>query len=424
MTRDFNRLWFATGSANLADGVALTALPLIALTLGGTVGQIALVTTVATLAWPLVGLHAGWLVDRFPRRTILLVVNGARGLALGLLAVTALTGTLTIAGLLTAAALYGVAETLVDTALVSMIPELVAPPDRTSANARIEATINLTNQLVGPPLAGAIVGISTALTVASGSVLYLLAGGAILLIRPTARSGTRRATTEPGSSTTAVGTPDTGVRSGLRYLWRHPLQRPLTLLTAAMSVVWGAWTALFVVHAVSPGPLGLTTTQYGLLLTAMAVGGLAASTAVGRLQRRLGTALLLFIDCLGTVLLVLPVALGADIWFTAAGVTLAGAGSSIWRILVATIRQNSTPLHLLGRVYSASRVISWGAIPLGAGLAGLVADLTNLRTVFIASTVLAVLIALAFLPLWRTLEQSAASSAEPSDSTEHTSARG
>lgn len=406
MGKDFARLWIATGSANLGDGIVLTALPLLALTLGGTVGQIALVTTVATLAWPIVGLHAGWVVDRFPRRSILVLVNIARAAALALLTVAALTDALTIPLLLLAAGIYGVAETLVDTALVTLIPELVEPAARTGANARIEATINITNQLLGPPLAGVIIGLSTAATVATGSALYLVAGLAVLTIR----SGTPRTppTTPgtpgtPGTPPETTAKPDTRVRSGLTYLWRHELQRPLTLLTAAMSLVWGAWSALFVVYAVSPGPLQLTTGQYGLLLTAMAVGGIIASTVVGPLRRRLGSGLLLFLDCLGTVLLVLPMALNADIWFTAAGITMAGAGSSIWRIVVATIRQETTPGPLLGRVYSASRVISWGAVPLGAGLAGVLASLTSLRTVFLAATVLAVLVAFAYLPLWRTL---------------------
>ena len=48
--RSFNGLWFATGAANLGDGVVLFALPLLALATGAADGLVALVTLLATLA--------------------------------------------------------------------------------------------------------------------------------------------------------------------------------------------------------------------------------------------------------------------------------------------------------------------------------------------------------------------------------------
>jgi hypothetical protein len=129
-----------------------------------------------------------------------------------------------------------------------------------------------------------------------------------------------------------------------------------------------------------------------------------ASATVDPLRRRLGVRALLVVDCVGTVLLVAPAALGLGVWPTVAGLVVAGAGASIWRVLVATIRQNVTPEHLLGRVYAASRVISWGTIPLGSALAGLLAELTSVRTVFVVATVLAVTVLAWFVVVTRTAD--------------------
>jgi hypothetical protein len=172
-------------------------------------------------------------------------------------------------------------------------------------------------------------------------------------------------------------------------------------------VVWAVATALLVVYAVAPGPLGHSHTAYGLLLTAIAGGGLVASVLTEPLRRRAGDAVLLIADCVGTVLLVLPVAAGLGTPFVAAGAVVAGAGSSVWRIINATIRQNLTPVELLGRVYSASRVISWGVVPVSAGLAGLAADAWGLRAVFTVATCLAVAVALAFVPYAARAERAA-----------------
>src|SRR5690606_3467858 len=105
----------------------------------------------------------------------------------------------------------------------------------------------------------------------------------------------------------------------------------ITLFTAAMNLVWAAAVALLVVYAVEPGPLGLSPAQYGMVLTAMAAGGLAAAAVLERLRVRFGVTTLMIADCVGTVLLVAPVALGTGTWGVVTGVVVAGAGSSIWR---------------------------------------------------------------------------------------------
>lgn len=375
--RSFNGLWFGTGSANLADGIALFALPLLALEVDVSPGGVAAVTVVLTAAWPVFGLHAGWIVDRLPRRTLMTVVNVVRAGTLAVLTLTVASGELALAHVLVAAAILGVAETLVDTALTSTVP-LVAPPEnRTRANARIEATISLTNQLAGPSVAGLLAGAALSLTTGASAALYLLAIGGIAVMaldRPTGHTGGARLA---------------GVTAGLRFVWRQPIVRTLTLFTAAMNLVWGAALALLVVYAISPGPLGLTSAQYGLMLSTMAAGGLAAAATVEPLRRRIGVSRLLVADMVGTVALVGPVAFNANVWAVAAGLALAGAGATVWRVLVATIRQNLTPMKLLGRVYAASRIISWGAPPIGAGLAAAVAELWGVHAVFVAATVVA-----------------------------------
>ena len=77
--RGFGLLWSSTAASNLADGMALVLLPLLALDGGADPSGVAVITVAMTLAWPLLGLHAGWFVDRFPKRVILLAGNLARG---------------------------------------------------------------------------------------------------------------------------------------------------------------------------------------------------------------------------------------------------------------------------------------------------------------------------------------------------------
>lgn len=377
----FAALWGATAASNLADGVAVTLLPLAAAQAARSPGGVALVAGAYMSAWPLFGLLSGWVVDLVNRRRLLIAVNTARALVLVAVAVCAAGGRLSIPVLCAAALLIGVGETLADTALTSMVPAVVPPERRGVANARLESAINVLNQLVGPPLAGALLAAGAALAAGAGGGIYAVALVGLLLL-PRRRF-----------AVTAARAEGEGWRrellAGLRTLWSQRLLRRLTVLTAAMNVAWGVWAALFVVYAVEPGPLGLSAPEYGALLAAMAVGGLLVAPAVDLLVRTLGVRRVLLLDLIGTVLLVAPAALGLGVAPTVVGVIVAGAGATVWRAIVATIRQNVTEHRLLGRVYAASRFISWGVAPLAALLAAALADTAGTRTAFAAAAALA-----------------------------------
>ncbi|MGH8892098.1 MAG: MFS transporter [Actinomycetes bacterium] len=235
-------------------------------------------------------------------------------------------------------------------------------------------------------------GVGLAAGATAGTYVLALAGLVLIAVAPVRPPDQRQR--PPGAWHAELGL-------GLTVLWRDRLLRRLTLLTAAMNVAWAFWTALFVLYAVAPGPLGLTPPQYGLLLSLVAVGGLLAAPAVDPLARRLGVRTVLILDLVGTALLVAPPAMGLDLLPVAAGAVVAGAGSTVWRAVVATIRQNRVPSHVLGRVYSASRIISWGVLPIGAAAAGVMASSLGVRAALGAASVLAVVLIALFAALMK-----------------------
>jgi hypothetical protein len=395
----FRLLWSSTAASNLADGMALVALPLLALEGGAAPAGVALITVALTLAWPLLGLPAGWFVDRFPKRVILLVGNLARGAAFGGIAVWALLGTAPLWAIVAAAAVYGVGETLVDTSLNASIPAVVPVERRTRANAAIEGAITVTNGLLGRPLAGALIGLGFVVTLGSVALLYV--AGGMLAVAIGALSA-RATATDADADTDADAQPKVPLREGLATLWRHPVLRNLTILTSLANLVWSMFEALFVVYAVAPGPLGLSPAAYGLVLSLAALGGIASSLLGPVLVRRSPLRVLLFVDMFGTVMLVLPVALGAPLWVVVFGIVMAAAGSTLWRIIVSSYRQQEVEEHLLGRVYSAYRVISWGSLPIGAGLASVIAAVADVGAVFwVASGIAAAIAVLYVVLVWR-----------------------
>jgi MFS family permease len=390
----FAGLWGATAASNLADGLVLVLLPLVAVQLSDAPGAVAAVTVATTAAWPLFGLPAGWIVDTVDRRRLLAVVTLSRAGVLAAVAVAATTEQLNLPLLYLAAVVLAVGETLADTALTALVPMVVVPQRRGAANARIETTINLLNQLAGPPLAGLLIAAGAAVAAGTTTALYALAVLGLLLLP-------RRPFTSPRPPAGTRNGWRREITAGITVLWRDRLLRTLTLLTAGMNLAWAAWTALFVLYAVAPGPLGLTPARYGLLLTAMAVGGLLAAPLADPLARRLGVRAVLLLDLIGTVALVAAPAAGLGVLPVAACLVAAGAGATVWRAIVATIRQNLVDEQVMGRVYTAFRFVSWGVLPAGAAIAGLLAQTTGTRIALAVFSGLAAALVLAFPPAMR-----------------------
>lgn len=377
MPANFWSLWSANALSNLGDGLYQTALPLLAARLSSQPMALAGLTITLSLPWLVFALQAGNLVDRFDRRSVMQIVSLGRVLVLLLLTLGVVTGALSIPWLYLAAFLLGIGETLMDTALTSIVPSVVSLDKLAWANARISAAQTTMNSFMGPPLAGFIVGLGLAWASGASLSLYVLAGLALLLMRGQFRAAAAGSVDEPFR---------VRVMAGLRFLWSQPLLRRLTLFTASMNLFWSGWAALLVLYVVAPGPMQLDGVAYGLLLTAMAAGGLLGSLFTERILAALGRKRTLALDFVGTVLLVGAPAFSTNFAVVALAGCAAGFGASLWVVVNASLRQQLTPGHLLGRVYSASRFVSWGIGPLGAGLAGLMAQAWGLRTYFALAT--------------------------------------
>lgn len=382
-TLNFWKVWSATSFSNLGDGLYQIVFPLLAIRLTTSPSLVAGVSLMLSLPWLIFALQAGSIVDRFDRRKVMVWVTGLRVFVLFTLTLSIITNFASIPLLYLAALLMGVGETLVDTALTSIVPSVISKDRLSWANAKISAAQTVTNTFIGPPLAGYLAGMSFALATGSSTFMYAVAAVALISMR-----GVFHVSPDENKQTEKRGW--NHIAEGIRFLWQNRLIRDLTLFTASMNIFWAGWGALLVLYAVKPGPMGLGEFEYGLLLTAMAVGGLLGSLFCERIEKILGTRNALALDFIGTIALVGVPALTTNPFAGGASVFLAGFGASIWVILVSSIRQKIVPANLLGRVYSASRFISWGVGPLGVALAALIAEIWSIRTMFAIGGVISI----------------------------------
>nr|WP_246865409.1 MFS transporter [Cryobacterium sp. BB307] len=372
-------MWSSSGLSNLADGVFSVALPLVAITYTQSPILIAGVSLALRLPWLIFALQAGALADRMDRRTLMVVANTTRALALVTLAVAALMGLGSILLIYVVGLAIGFAETIYDTSAQSIMPQIVGRDQLSRANGRLYAVELTANQFVGPPLGGFLVaaGAAIAFTVPAG--MWLAAVGVLLLIR-----GSFKVQRE-GEKTTIRA----DIAEGLRFLLGHRILRTLAIMTGIFNLASSASFAVFVLYAVGPeSAMGLNEPAFGVLLTASAIGSLLGSLVAERIEDWVGRSRSLMIGTVGGAIMLGVPAFTTDVWLIGIGFFLGGVTVVLWNVVVVSLRQRITPDRLLGRVNSGYRLIAWGTMPLGAALGGLVGEWLGLTWVFGLSAVL------------------------------------
>ena len=367
--RSFGRLWGAAASSNLADGILLLAAPLLAVQLTRSPTLVAGVTVAFTLPQIVVALPVGVLADRMRRRRVIVAANLVRLVAAGGLALAAGASGLSLVVLYLGVLALGAAEVAADTTTHAAIPEVVARDRLAAANSRMQGTQRLLNDFVGAPLAGPLVAAGAVWVLGLPAVLFAVAAAL--------------ATTVPGPVPEPTGTT---VRSdlveGLAHLWRDRLLRDLCVGAAVINAASASFSAVFVLYAVAPGPMGLPETAFGLLIAGNAVGALVGAVVAERVDRHLGLARLVRVGLVViAVAFAVPVATSA-VAPVALAFAVTGTAAMCLNVGVGSLRQLLVPRALLGRVTSAVRMVAMGAMPLGALLGGVIGEVFGLRVVF------------------------------------------
>lgn len=403
--RRFHALLASTTLANLADGVVQAAVPLYALTLTRSPGQIALLSAAAWLPHLLLGLAAGVLVDRTDRRRAQVVALAARAVLLLAAAGLALTDRMTVPVLLAVVLAYGVTDVLADLAQNALVPDLVPRSRLHTANGRVMAAQQVAGSFLGGPIGGFVLGAGAAW--AFGLPAGLAVAAAVVLLRGVP-GRYRHATTEPSDASPAdPPAPRPGllaaagresrralaeVREGVAFLVHHRVLRPLLITGSVSNMCFTGYTAVFVLWAVGDGSaIGLTATQYPLLGVAMAVGAVLGSLVVEPLHRLVGEIRLMLGSWLAMAVLLLVPVLWPTPAATAGAFAVIGLLSTLGNVLSQSLRQRLVRPQMLGRVGGAGRTLAYGLMPLGALLAGAAAEAWGLTATLTGTAVVAVL---------------------------------
>lgn len=381
LTANFWKLWSSSLAANLADGIIVVAIPLIAIRLTSSPAEIAGVAVAAQIPMLLFGLVAGGLADRLDRRWTMFAVQLLRVAVIAALTALAVADALTMPIIYATVFVVGAGEAFFDTNAQSIIPALVGRDRLVGANGRLFAAETVMNSFVGPPLGGLLIALSVPLALAAGAAGYALAALGLLLIvgsfRAEREGPTRRLHVEIGE--------------GIGYLLQHRLLLTLSAMVALGRLGGAGFFALLALYAVAPGPMGLSEPGYGLLLVTFGVGSLVGSFITGRVVKRLGRPQVLILATIVFATGMLVPALTAEPIVVGAGFFVAGIAIMAWNVTNVSLRQSILPSRLMGRVHATHRFIANAAGLLGAVAAGVIGEALGVRVVFAIGAAIVVL---------------------------------
>lgn len=368
----FWRFWSGSTISDLGRAVTTVALPLTALTVvHASTFAVAVIAAAGQLPWLVLGLPAGVLVARLPLRETQVAMDLTRAGAIASIPVVAWAGSLTVAQLAVVSALIGVATVIFDVGNSTLIPAIVPAQQLTRRNSLTSAS-HAATQLAGPGVGGILVELLGAASCMLTDAVSYLVSAALLrsLPRPpsleasAARAGMRREIAE-----------------GCAYVARHPVIRPCVIWATIVNFVCGALLALTPLYLVRG--LHARPAVVGVVYAAEGAGALLGAALTPRLEARLGSArtLLLAVSVMPLTVVLMPAAFrGWGIVLYALGNLAFAAAVVIGSILTRTHRHQVVPRELLPRVMATVRFISWGVVPIGSFLAGVLASALGIRT--------------------------------------------
>jgi MFS family permease len=364
--RDYRVFWFSQLISLTGTWVQSLAQSWLVLTLTDSPAALGLIGVCQFGPTLILGLPAGVLIDRLPKRRLLMVTQIAAAAIIGLLAFLVATDRVQLWQIYVAAIALGIVSAVDMPARQSFVVDLVGEDDLMNAIALNSALFN-TTRVAGPALAGLLLAaFGPQICFVLNAVSYIPVIAALGVMRTEGRP-------KPGGG---GGSPVERLREGLAYVRRSPAVRLPIILAGLMAIFgmnFGVWAPLLARDALDIGASG-----FGLLMSSLGVGSLIGALTLAFTGRRPSPRVMLGLALLfGGFEIALGVVAGLGFAAVLAMILMAGTGfamSTTMALANTTVQMNS-PDWLRGRVMSIYMTVFAGSTPIGAALAGLLSGL-------------------------------------------------
>jgi MFS family permease len=232
-----------------------------------------LLAAAGLIAYAVAGLGAGVLVDRAPKRPLMIAADLGRALVMLAVPLAAVSGWLTLAGVFVALALISALSAIFEMADHAFLPSLIDASRLVDGNAKL-GTTDAVAEFGGPALAGVLVQVLTAaIAVGATAATYLASAVCLTAVRTPEMLGEA-----PEAERPAATPADFDVLRGVRAVLAHPIVRPIWLMSMSRDFFGWFYGALYAFYALEV--LRLSPAQVGVSVAAGGLGGIVGAPLV------------------------------------------------------------------------------------------------------------------------------------------------
>ena len=393
--RDFRLLWIGQATSLIGDQFALIAMPWLVLWLTNDPLVLGTVLALAGIPRAIFMLVGGAIVDRFSPRTVMLVSDILRLFLVSLLAVLVFTATIQLWMLYAFSLVFGLLSGFFLPASISVVPSLVQPEELQAGNAMFQGTGQLAG-LIGPTLAGAVIGWFAHLTTSASSELTGIGLALCIDVITFVASVWTLWAIQAGKGLPSHNDESVLklIGAGIQNILRQPFVRVLFTVTGLFNFLF-LGPLLVGIPLLANTRLAEGVVGFGLIMSAFAGGNLMGAVVAGNRPKPSRRQFHLFV-------IVLLVAFGMTLsilgwvystWLAFLVMFVLSIGNGYFVIITITFLQQSTPREMLGRLMSLLLFASTGLLPLSEALSGAVSR-WSLTALFVGSGVLMFCVAL------------------------------
>lgn len=313
------------------------------------------------------GLMAGWLLDCFDRRKVMMVDNVLRGIAVSSIPILNALNLLSLWEIYAVAFVYGLFYMITLAGSPSIVPDLVSQTELSTANS-LETLAFTLSGVLGPPIAGLLI-----LRIGPPNVMIIdtLSYASLVLALASVRLPPRNSLQGPRVVSAYR------MKDAFRLLVSNRILLSTTLMFMIFNLGGGflsVWLPVMVTRV-----LNGSSDLYGILLAALALGEVTGAFIGGSLvtsRLSLGRLICLSQSLAGASLALLLTS--QVLWIAVPSLVLFGLFIAPLTIWAQTLRMRIIPERLRGRTFALLRTLMQSAGPTGSLIGGFTLPITGL----------------------------------------------
>ena len=382
--KNFNLLLTASTFSNLADGIAGFAYPWLFSLLTRDPLLISIVSVLVNLPRLIFVLYAGVIADKFNRQKILIFTRLGQVFLTSIFIVLIYLNLdnipkevqfnepqfeskfLIISAAYLLAFMFGLLEVTRDNAAQAFLPQIVSKDNLPKANGRLFGIEIVTNNFLGTPVGGFLIGLSLITPFIFDTLLMLVS---VFFITGIKGKFERPEDINKDQNTSEM------IKEGVEWLKNNTLLKRLAIYTGIANFFGSMQFPIMILFAQEL--IGLNAIQYSFLAYGAAIGGLVGSQVANKINAKLEESKTLLISVALFGIGMFAPYLTTNPFVVAGSFGLSSFGSVLWNVQAVSIRQALIPDNLLGRVNSVYRLLALGLNPIGAIFGGTIVKILD-----------------------------------------------